>query len=87
MGRKIVNDKNIEYAHVDYESEDNEYLTGIKGSATYAEIKNWIKKEYNTSVSSLYIAQCKDECGFDKHENYNLGAEEHRVPKDVRRRS
>ena len=26
MGREIVNDKNVEYAHVDYEPKDAEYL-------------------------------------------------------------
>lgn len=80
LGRKIVNDKNVEYMHVDYEPEDAEYLRGIKGSATYAEIKKWIKEQYNVSVSSLYIAQCKDECGFEKRDNYNKGVEGHRVP-------
>ena len=39
LDRKIINDKNVEYMHVDYEPEDAEYLRGIKGSATYAEIK------------------------------------------------
>lgn len=80
LGRKMVNDKSIEYMHVDYEPEDNEYMRGIKGSATYAEIKKWIKEQYNVSVSSLYIAQCKDECGFEKRQNYNTGAEGHNVP-------
>lgn len=80
LGRKIVNDKNVEYMHVDYEPEDAEYLRGIKGSATYAEIKKWIKEQYNVSVSSLYIAQCKDVCGFEKRENFNTGIEGHRVP-------
>lgn len=80
LGRKMVEDKSIEYMHVDYEPEDAEYLKGIKGSATYAEIKKWIKKQYNVSVSSLYIAQCKDECGFEKRDNYNKGIEGHKVP-------
>lgn len=80
LGRKIVNDKNVEYMHVDYEPEDAEYLRGIEGSATYAEIKKWIKEQYNVSVSSLYIAQCKDACGFEKRDNYNKGVEGHRVP-------
>ena len=80
LGRKIVNDKNVEYMHVDYEPEDAEYLRGIKGSATYAEIKKWIKEQYNVSVSSLYIAQCKDACGFEKRQNFNTGAEGHKVP-------
>ena len=78
--RETVNDNEIEYMHVDYEPEDNEYLKGIKGSATYAEIKKWIKEQYNVSVSSLYIAQCKDACGFEKRDNYNKGAEGHKVP-------
>ncbi len=78
--RKVVEDKSIEYMHVDYEPEDNEYLKGFKGSATYAEIKKWIKEQYNVSVSSLYIAQCKDACGFEKRDNYNKGAEGHRMP-------
>ena len=80
LGRKMVNDKSIEYMHVDYEPEDDEYLKGIKGSATYAEIKKWIKEQYNVSVSSLYIAQVKDKLGFEKRDNYNKGAEGHKVP-------
>lgn len=80
LARKTVNNNEIEYMYVDYEPEDNEYLKGIKGSATYAEIKKWIEKQYNVSVSSLYIAQCKDECGFEKRDNYNKGAEGHKVP-------
>lgn len=80
LGKNIVANNEIEYMHVDYEPEDAEYLKGIKGSATYAEIKAWIKKQYNVSVSSLYIAQCKDECGFEKRDNYNTGAEGHKVP-------
>lgn len=80
LGRKMVEDKNIEYEYVDYEPKDNEYMRNTKGSATYAEIKAWIKKQYNVSVSNLYIAQCKDSCGFEKRENYNTGAEGHKVP-------
>lgn len=80
LGRKMVDDRNIEYEYVDYEPKDNEYMRNTKGSATYAEIKAWIKKQYNVSVSSLYIAQCKDECGFEKRDNYNTGAEGHKVP-------
>ena len=80
LGKNIVANNEIEYMHVDYEPEDNEYMRGIKGSATYAEIKAWIKEQYNVSVSSLYIAQCKDECGFEKRDNYNTGAEGHKVP-------
>ena len=56
MGRKIVNDKNVEYAHVDYEPKDAEYLKSAKGSASYREIKEWIKEQHDVSVSNLYIA-------------------------------
>ena len=80
LGRKMVDDRNIEYEYVDYEPKDNEYMRNTKGSATYAEIKAWIKKQYNVSVSNLYIAQVKDSCGFEKRENYNTGAEGHKVP-------
>ena len=80
LGRKIVNDKNVEYMHVDYEPEDAEYLKSAKGSASYREIKEWIKEQHDVSVSNLYIAQVKDKLGFEKRENYNKGADGHRVP-------
>lgn len=80
LGRNIVNDKNVEYAHVDYEPKDAEYLKSAKGSASYREIKEWIKEQHDVSVSNLYIAQVKDKLGFEKRENYNTGAEGHRVP-------
>ena len=80
LGRKIVNDKNVEYAHIDYEPKDAEYLKSAKGSASYREIKEWIKEQHDVSVSNLYIAQVKDKLGFEKRENYNTGAEGHRVP-------
>lgn len=80
LGRKIVNDKNVEYAHVDYEPKDAEYLKSAKGSASYREIKKWIKEQHDVSVSNLYIAQVKDKLGFGKRENYNKGADGHRVP-------
>lgn len=80
LGREIVNDKNVEYAHVDYEPKDAEYLKSAKGSASYREIKEWIKEQHDVSVSNLYIAQVKDKLGFEKRENYNKGAGGHRVP-------
>lgn len=80
LGREIVNDKNVEYAHVDYEPKDAEYLKSAKGSASYREIKEWIREQHDVSVSNLYIAQVKDKLGFEKRENYNKGADGHRVP-------
>lgn len=80
LGREIVNDKNVEYAHVDYEPKDAEYLKSAKGSASYREIKEWIKEQHDVSVSNLYIAQVKDKLSFEKRENYNKGVDGHRVP-------
>ena len=79
LGRKKV-DEEIVYAYEDYEPKDSEYLNGTKGSATYREIKEWVKSQHGLSVSSLYIAQVKEKCGLEKRENFNLGAEGHRVP-------
>ena len=69
------------YLYLDYEPKDNEFLKGVKGCATYTEIKEWIKSEYGLKVSSLYVAQIKDKCGLEKRLNYNMGEEKSRVPK------
>ncbi len=50
-------------------------------TATYPEIKAYIKDKYGLCVSSLNIAQIKEKHGFEKRENYNKGKEGHRVPK------
>lgn len=39
------------YAYVDYEPKDSEYLKVVKQSATYTEIKEWVKSEYGLKVS------------------------------------
>lgn len=49
-------------------------------TATYPEIKAYIKDKYGLCVSSLNIAQVKEKHGFEKRENYNKGKEGHRVP-------
>ena len=69
------------YVYVDFEPKDNEYLKDMQGCATYTEIKEWIKSEYDLKVSSLYVAQIKDKCGFEKRLNYNVGDNKSRVPK------
>ena len=69
------------YAYVDFKPKDNEYLKDMQGCATYMEIKEWIKSEYDLKVSSLYVAQIKDKCGFEKRLNYNVGDNKSRVPK------
>ncbi len=50
-------------------------------TATYPEIKAYVKDKYGLCVSSLNIAQIKEKHGFEKRENYNKGKEGHRVPK------
>ena len=79
LGRK-KSAEDMVYAYVDYEPEDDTYLQGMKGNATYREIKEWIKAEYGMSVSSLYVAQIKDKCGFEKRQNYNIGENKAHVP-------
>ena len=79
LGRKKPTEDMV-YAYVDYEPEDDTYLQGMKGNATYREIKEWIKAEYGMSVSSLYVAQIKDKCGFEKRQNYNIGENKAHVP-------
>lgn len=53
---------------------------GRAGTATYAEIKSYVKEKYGFKVSTLYIAQIKDKTGLEKRKNYNLGSGEGRVP-------
>ena len=49
-------------------------------TATYLEIKDYVKEKYGLNVTSLNIAQMKEKHGFEKRENYNKGKEGHRVP-------
>ena len=79
LGRKKSTEDMV-YAYVDYEPEDDTYLQGMKGNAMYREIKEWIKAEYGMSVSSLYVAQIKEKCGFEKRQNYNIGENKAHVP-------
>lgn len=48
------------YAYVDFKPKDNEYLKDVNWCATYTEIKEWIKSEYDLKILSLYVAQMKD---------------------------
>ena len=47
-------------------------LTSAESKATYAEIKDYVLKEYGLEVSNLYISQIKRKCGIEVGENYNL---------------
>ena len=53
---------------------DVEKLESKSGTATYAEIKAYVKDKYGMSVPSGYIAQVKDKAGLEKRKNYNLGS-------------
>ena len=50
-------------------------MLGSKGgTATYAEIKDYVKEKYGLSVSSLYIGQIKDKAGLEKRKSHNTGS-------------
>lgn len=49
-------------------------------TATYPEIKAYVKEHYGLNVTSPHIAQVKEKHGFEKRPNYNKGADGHRVP-------
>ena len=76
----LLGRKSDEYLYYDYEPKDYEYLKDMQSTATYREIHDWVKEQYGANVTNLNIAQVKDKCGFEKRENYNLGAEGHRIP-------
>ena len=55
--------------------------TAAETKATYAEIREYVLKEYGLKVSNLYISQVKRKCGIEVGENYNLPkSEDARVP-------
>lgn len=57
---------------VDFSLEDMD-LSGLKGKASYEEIKAYVAKHNNgMNVSSLYIVQVKKKCRIEVGENYNL---------------
>ena len=59
---------------------DIEKLESKGGSATYPEIKAYVKEKYGLNVSSLYIGQIKDKAGIKERKNYNTGSGNGRVP-------
>ena len=58
---------------------DVKKLTGKGGTASYEEIKEYVKERYGLKVSSLYIAQMKGKAGIKERENYNHGSGEGKV--------
>lgn len=66
-----------DYMYIDYKPD---HSVVEHGKATYREITEYIQQKYGFHVTNLNIAQVKDKCGFDKRENYNKGADGHKVP-------
>ena len=60
-----------DYVEVELELDELD-LTSAESKATYAEIKDYVLKEYGLKVSNLYISQVKRKCGIEVGENYNL---------------
>lgn len=66
------------YVKIDLETAQ---LSSAAGAyATYPEIKAFVQEKFGLNVSSLFIAQVKTKLGMEKRQNYNLGADGHRVP-------
>ncbi len=47
---------------------------------TYSQIKEYVLNKYGFKVSSLNIAQAKQECGIIERENYNKPSNDHKQP-------
>ena len=60
---------------------DDLEITAAEAKATYGEIKEYILNKYGFKVSSLNIAQVKQECGIIERENYNKPSGKYRQPK------
>ena len=56
-------------------------VTAPKIKATYSQIKEYVLKKYGFKVSSLNIAQVKQECGITERENYNKPSDDYKQPK------
>ena len=74
----LLSDKKVD-GHISIDL-DVEKLESKSGTATYAEIKAYIKEKYGLSDSSLYIGQIKDKVGIKERKNYNTGSGNGRVP-------
>ena len=64
-------DKSTKKVYVDFPLEDMD-MSGFVNGATYQEIKQYVKDNYNLTVSSLNIAQMKEKYGIKERENYNF---------------
>ena len=61
------------YERIKFDVNVEDLQSRASSTATYSEIKAYILEKYGLKVSSLYIAQIKDKCGFEKRDNYNIG--------------
>ena len=57
--------------HIDIDVDVEEMLQEKRGQATYPQIKDYVLEHSGLKVSSLYIAQVKQQCGIIERENYN----------------
>ena len=58
--------------HIEVELDMDELdLTSAEKKATYQDIKDYVLEHSGLKVSSLYIAQVKQQCGIIERENYN----------------
>ena len=67
----LLAQKPDDYTEMELELDELD-LTSAESKATYAEIKDYVLKEYGLKVSNLYISQVKRKCGIEVGENYNL---------------
>ena len=52
-------------------------------TATYPNIKRYVKEHYGVEVHSYYIAQVKRSCGLDMRENYYKARKEKPTPMKI----
>ena len=66
--------------HIDVEIKLDELdLTSAESKATYAQIKEYVRNEFELKVPALYIAQIKRKCGIELREQYNKSKKEKQI--------
>ena len=59
--------------HIRFSINTEDLKKDVGGYATYGDIKAYVLEKFGLKVSSLYIAQTKDNCGIKERENYYIG--------------
>ena len=72
--------KGIKHKEYKNTSVNNKASKKTYGTATYAEIQEYVLNTFGLNVSTLYIAQTKEKCGIKERKNYNKGSEGHKAP-------